>query len=232
MRAIATGVAFLVAGAGLLGGVLVEFAAGDLRGDGDNPVDGIAYLQAAPQSYAQSGGLLILGGAALIVAIAGLVMLSGAPTLPVLGPAGIGAVGGGLLILAGAIRAQASGTVPYIASLDPEWGQSAYLAVHLAGTQGALSAGAYATGGWLLVTAIVAVRRRIRWLVLAAIPPAAVFSILLADLAGASLPDILFPVMVGCLAVGIPLGTALVGLAVLIPASRARLAAPAPARGT
>lgn len=235
-QAVAAAIALVLAAAGLVLASTAEFAAGDLRGDGDNAADGIAYLQAVPQSYANSGAGLLLGGAALVVGVVGYALLlrRSGPSLPLAAGTAIGALAGGLLVLAGSIRLQSTGTVPYIASLDPEWGESAYLAVHLAGTQGALSAGAYLLAGWMLTVAIIALRRRVRWLLVAAVAPAVLFTVLLSDVVvqGMELPDFAYPVTIICLLVGLPLGCLLLASALFVPASRARLAAPVPARET
>ncbi|MEQ1738074.1 MAG: hypothetical protein ABL886_16935, partial [Rhodoglobus sp.] len=108
-------------------------------------------------------------------------------------------------------------TVPHIQSLDQSWGESAYLAVQMAGTQGLMSTGMMALAAWLVALAVLLVRRGARAVALFAVLPAGVLVILALDLALPFLddngPEWLFLVYIASAIVGIPLACIGFGIA-------------------
>lgn len=218
----APGIALMGSGASLLAVSVLEFAAGDGRGDGDNPADSLRYLAEFGLLYSYSGLALVVGGVALVVAVLGILRITGMPSLAYAAASTFGVLAGGFLSVSGVMRMQAYGTVPHIQSLDQSWGEAAYLAVQMAGTQGLLSTGMMALAAWLVAFAIVLIRRGIRVPAVLAIFPVAVLVILAADLA---LPFIaateqLFLVYVASAIVGVPL--CCVGFGALLVSEKAQ----------
>ncbi len=139
LTSLGTGLVLLVAAA-------LEASTSAARGDGDNVDESLAYLEHHAARYASVGVLLPLA-AVLLIATA-----TRAPTRTSFSAA-LATVAATLLALAGALRASANGALEYITSLDRDWGEGAYLVVHMAGTQGALLGGIVLTCGWALCTA-------------------------------------------------------------------------------
>ncbi|WP_346233990.1 hypothetical protein [Parafrigoribacterium mesophilum] len=207
----------------------LELAAGSARGDGDNPTESLGYLASHGQFYALSGLALVAGSVAIIVAALGVRRFARAAgvSLALESITAVAALAAGFLAVAGVMRMQAVGTVPYIRSLDERWGESAYLVVQIAGTQGLLSAGLIGLAAWLIGFAFLAWRRSVRWPAVVGVIPAFVLFVLLTDLAIPSLAELvgegLFPAYVGGIIVGLPLCCLTFGVALLLPGTRARL---------
>jgi hypothetical protein len=225
---VGTAVALFVAAVALVAASAAEFAPGELRGDGDNPADSVAFLRAAGSFYGYSGLALIVGGATFIVGVLGMarIVRVGGLSLAYGGATAFGVLAGGFLAVAGVLRLNATGTVLHIGNLDPAWGESAYLAVQMAGTQGVLATGMIGLAGWLVATGLLAVRRRLPGLLLAGLPAAAILVILGLDAVApfADFSDAAFLVYVVAFAIGLPLGLAAVGVTALAPAGARRLA--------
>ena len=221
------GIALVVAGISLAAVSGLELAAGEGRGDGDNPADSLRYLSEYGDLYAYSGLALVVGGVALVVGVLGVLGILGMPSLPFGTASAFGVLAGGFLAASGVMRLQAKGTVPHIQSLDQGWGESAYLAVQMAGTQGLMSTGMMALGAWLVALAVLLVRRGARALALFAVLPAGMLFILLLDLAvpalDDNLPEWMFLVYLLCAIVGIPLACIGFGVALASRRLRARL---------
>ncbi len=228
-RARAAGILLIIAAVALPLASVVEFAPGEIRGDGDNPADSIEYLRVASRFYGYSGGAFIIGGGALATGVIGTAMVvrRGKLSLPYASASAFGVIAGAFLVLNGAMRVQTTGTVLYIAELDKSWGESAYLTVQLAGTQGALSAAVMALASWLLATAILAWRRRARLLSIIGILPFALLLLYISDLVGVApeLSDAAFLVYISAIVIGLPAGCALAGVGLLFRHTRERLAA-------
>lgn len=226
-RARAAGILLILAAAALVLAVVFEFAPGEIRGDGDNPADSLEYLRVASQFYGYSGAAFVVGGAALATGVIGtvLVVRRGKLSLPYASASTFGVVAGAFLVLNGVMRLQATGTVLHIAGYDKGWGESAYLVVQMAGTQGALSAAMIAVASWLLATAILSWRRRARWLAVIGILPLALLLFFIADLVaiGLEVSEAMFLVYVAAVAIGLPAGCALAGLGLLLRRTRERL---------
>ena len=223
----AAGVLLLVAAVALPLASVLEFAPGEIRGDGDNPADSLEYLRVASRFYGYSGAAFIVGGGALATGVIGTTMVvrRGRLSLTYASASSFGVIAGAFLVLTGMMRLQATGTVPHIAQLDTSWGESAYLAVQMAGTQGALSAAVIIIASWLLATAILAWRRRARWLVIVGILPLALLLLYLSDLVGvaAEVSEAGFLVYVSAITIGLPAGCALTGVGLLLRGTRERL---------
>ncbi len=216
-RPLAPGIALIVCAIALAAVSVLEFAPGDARGDGDNPADSLNYLAEFGLLYSYSGFALVVGGVALVVAVVGIRHLMGQQSLAFAAASTFGILGGGFLVVAGVMRMQANGTVPHIASLDQAWGEAAYLAVQLAGTQGLLSTGMLAAAAWLVAFGLVLWRRGARLPAIAAVLPALVLLILLGDLILPFIvaPDELFVVYILAIVIGVPVCSLAYGVALL-----------------
>ncbi len=225
-----TGIALVVAALALVAASVTEFSPGEIRGNGDDPADSIAYLRSAKEFYGYSGAALILGGSTLIVGVLGVarVIKVGGLSLAATAATAFGVLAGGFLAVAGVLRLNATGTVLHISDLDPGWGESAYLVVQMAGTQGLLATGMLGVSGWLVAVALVAARRRLPGISVVGVPAAAILLFLASDALfpalGDSGPEWVFLVYVAAFTLGLPLGLLAMGLTVLVPAGARRLA--------
>lgn len=218
-----TAISWIIAGLALLAASLAEASPGpELRGDGDNPADSLRYLATAGRAYLWSGALLGVGGAALITGAVGRLRARGGHPASMLMHVALvlTIVAGALIIGAGAIRMQATGTVLHIESLDTAWGEAAYLAVQMAGTQGMLSAGVFTM---LVVTVALSIaewRSGVRAPLFVAVLPAVALVVLLSDLFmpgfESAMPEFVFPVYFVAALLGIPLWCAAYGVSQLV----------------
>jgi hypothetical protein len=227
---VGTAVALIVAAVALVAASVAEFAPGEIRGNGDDPADSIAYLRAAKEFYGYSGAALIVGGATLITGVLGMarIVMVGGLSLAFAAATAFGVLAGGFLAVAGVLRLNTTGTVLHISDLDADWGESAYLVVQMAGTQGLLATGMIGVAGWLVAVALLAARRRLVGLALVGLPAAAILLLLASDAVFPALgdtgPEWVFLLYVAAFAVGLPLGLIATGLAALAPAGARRLA--------
>jgi hypothetical protein len=223
-------VALIVAAVALVAAVVAEFAPGEIRGNGDDPADSIAYLRAAKEFYAYSGAALVVGGATLITGVLGVarIVRVGGISLAFTAATAFGVLAGGFLAVGGVLRLNATGTVLHISDLDAGWGESAYLVVQMAGTQGLLATGMIGLSGWLVAVALIAARRRLVGLALVGLPAAAILLFLSSDVLfpalGDTTPEWAFLVYIAAATFGLPLGLVAAGVAVLAPAGARRLA--------
>ena len=218
-----TAISWIAAGLLLLGASLVEAAPGpDIRGDGDNPADSLRYLAEAGRAYLWSGALLGVGGAVLIVGAVGRLRARGGHPASMLMHVALvfAIVSGAMFIGAGTIKMQATGTVPHIESLDTAWGEAAYLAVQMAGTQGMLSAGVFTMLVVTITLSIAEWRSGLRGPLFVAVLPAVALLILLSDLFVPGFdtfaPESLFPVYIVSALLGTPLWCATYGVSQLV----------------
>ena len=223
----AAGITLLLCGVALGAVSALELGAGDGRGDGDNPTDGLRYFAELGDLYTYSGLALVIAGVLLVASAIGIYRLLGSTTLSFSTASVFALISAGALFTAGVLRMQSIGTVPYIASLDQSWGESAYLAVHLVGTQGLISAGMIGVAGWLVALGLVFARRRIWLPVASTLFPAVVLIVLALDLALPWLDeanlDGLFVVYIASSIVGIPVCCLSFGIALLFTRVRTRL---------
>lgn len=218
-----TAISWIIAGLALLASSIAEFAPGTaLRGDGDNPADSLAYLAVAGRAYLWSGALMAIGGAALVIGAVGRLRARAGSAASMLTQVALvfTIISAGLLIGAGVLRMQATGTVDHIASLDPAWGEAAYLAVQMAGTQGMMSAGTFILLAVAVTLSIGEWRTGMRAPLIAAVLPAIALAFLFGDLLIPSLESSttegLFLVYVGSALLGIPLWSAVYGVSQLV----------------
>lgn len=122
--------------------------------DGDNAAQSLVYLQEHGTAYR-------LSGLFLVVAALGLVRAATAVPWRTAFLTAVGCVAGGLWVFAGALRLSAPGPVGHIAGYDEQWGESAYLVVQMAGTQGGLLGGVVTTAFWIVTGCVVAWRGRL-----------------------------------------------------------------------
>ncbi len=226
---ILTAISWILAGAALVAASAAELAPGaELRGDGDNPADSLAYLSVAGRAYLWSGALLALGGAALVVGAVGRLRARGEHPSSMLTHVSLvfTIISAGLLIGAGALRMQATGTVPHIASLDPDWGAAAYLAVQMAGTQGMLSAGMFTLLAVTVALSIAEWRNGMRAPLIVAVLPAIALGFLLGDLLVPGFESLatdgVFLLYIASALLGIPLWCAVYGVSQLAANRSAR----------
>lgn len=224
-----TGFALVVAGVALAAASAFELVVGDARGDGDNPADSLRYFSEFGQLYVYSGFALVLGGVALVTAVVGVLRFVGAPSLAFATASTFGVLAGGFLAVGGVMRMQAVGTVPHIQSLNEGWGESAYLVVQMAGTQGVLSTGMMAGAAWLVALTILLFRRGLPVLGLLAVLPATMLGILLLDLVAPSVAEsafaseVTFLVYLASGLAGIPIACIGLGIALTAPTVQERL---------
>lgn len=132
---------------------ILELATRPAGSDGDNATDSLLYLQEHGTAYSLSGSCLLLAALGLIRAA------TAAPwRTPFL--TAIGSVGAGLWAFTGALRISSPGPIDHIRGYDQDWGEAAYLAVQMAGTQGGLLAGVMLTEFWIITGCLLAWRAR------------------------------------------------------------------------
>ncbi len=165
---------------------------------------------------------MAIGGAALVIGAVGRLRARAGSTASMLTQVALvfTIISAGLLIGAGVLRMQATGTVDHIASLDPAWGEAAYLAVQMAGTQGMMSAGTFILLAVAVTLSIGEWRTGMRAPLIAAVLPAIALAFLFGDLLVPSFESFttegLFLVYVGSALLGIPLWSAVYGVSQLV----------------
>ncbi|HEX7834398.1 MAG TPA: hypothetical protein VF479_02890, partial [Pseudolysinimonas sp.] len=126
----------------------------------------------------------------------------------------------GALGIAGTVRISAPGPLAYITSMNQSWGESAYLAGHVIGTQSLFAGGVLGMSVWLLGITIAAWRRRT---VARGALVFAVFALdLLVGLVGPliDIPDGVFAFHLFSLLIGVPLAFAVIGVALVATRGR------------
>jgi len=214
---VVAGAAMIAAGAALFVARLVELITRE-QVDADDPAQSLRYLAEDGDAYASTGILLVALAAALVIAAVAVraVLRSERPTLWVEVVAVAGFLGAGALGIAGVMRVAAPGPLAYISSLDPDWGESAYLVVQVAGTQSLFAGGVLGMSLWLVGIAIAAWRRRA---VARGVLLLALFGLdFVFALAGplVEVPDAFFAAHLFSLMVGVPLAVASIGAALLV----------------
>jgi hypothetical protein len=206
----------IVAGLALSGARVIELLT---RGqtDADDPAASLRYLTQYGDAYVITGILLLVLAAALVVSgVAVHRMLSAErPSLWIDAGAIAAYLAAGSLGIAGTVRISAPGPLAYISSMDETWGESAYLAGHVIGTQSLFSGGVLGMSVWLLGMTIAAWRRRS---VARGALVVAVFALdLVVGLVGPliDIPDGVFAFHLFSLLVGLPLAFAVIGVALV-----------------
>lgn len=222
------GIALVVSGVALALSPIIESTTASPRGDGDNPRDSLTFLAAETQTFAYTGVLFVVAAIALGVGVLGILRLvqPGGLSLAYLSASVFAVLSSGFIAVAGLLRLNATGTVLYIDNLDPSWGESAYLVVQLAGTQGFIATATIGLSAWLIATAILATRRRLAGLLVIALAPAVIILLLAADalIPALPVPDGFFVVYFLAIVGGLPLGLVILGVTLLFPGVRAQIA--------
>lgn len=220
---ITAGAAMVVMGFALSGARLVELAT---RGqiDADDPAASLAYLADQGDAFVTTGILLVALAVALVVAAVAVreVLRTDRPSLWVDVGAVAGYLAAGALGIAGVMRIAAPGPLDYISGLNPDWGESAYLVVQVAGTQSLFAGGVLGLSLWLIGVAIAAWRRRsvARGALITAIFGLDFVFAVVAPLV--DLPEGVFTVHLFSLMVGLPLAVVAIGVALLVRGVRMR----------
>jgi hypothetical protein len=217
------GVAMIFMALALAGARVVELAT---RGaiDADDPAASLAYLADSGDSYVVTGILLVVFAISLVVAAVATreVLRESRRSLWIDAGAVAGYLAAGALGIAGVMRVAAPGPLAYIASMDRDWGESAYLVVQVAGTQSLFAGGVLGMSLWLVGFAIAAWRRRsvARGALVTAVFGADFVFALFAPLV--EVPDGVFALHLFSLMVGLPLACATIGGALLVRGVRMR----------
>lgn len=169
LAAIAFGVAGLAFTALMFGAQSLGFA------DTDNPAVSLAYLRDHPDNYVQLGLVLFAMSIALSIAVFSTwdVLKGRSSSLGLRLVSTVGLMAAASFFLFGTLR---YGVRPllYIDSLDPSWGETAYLVQQIAGIHGVAAAAILTMCGWAVGVAVLGYRSRAlpRWLALLAVIPA------------------------------------------------------------
>lgn len=231
MAAAAIAAGLLLAAVPLLENVLAP------RAETDDPAASMAWIEQAGLSYVWSGVALMTAGPLLVVVALGVLRILGgaAASLAVWSATVFALLSAGGYIVTGALRQNARGTLSYIAAMNPDWAESAYLVVHIAGTQALYVVGALGLAGWFVVIGIVGFRRGIRGMLALTVFPA-IF--LLGQLVTGILPvvaadelGISWFVHIAVLVVVLPASLIAVGCLLLRPGFTARFEAGSASRG-
>ena len=143
--------------------------------DTDSPAVNLTYLRDHPDNYVQQGIALFVMAIALTILVFAtwdlLVARGGGLALRTMSAFGLMAAA--CLFLFGVLR-YSVWPLLYIDSLNPRWGESAYLVQQVAGVHGVAQGAIVATSAWVLGVAILGSRSRAlrRWLCLLAVVPA------------------------------------------------------------
>jgi hypothetical protein len=118
----------------------------------------------------------------------------------------VGSVAAGLWAFAGALRISSPGPIDHIRGYEEDWGESAYLVVQMAGTQGGLLSGVVLAAFWIVTGSASAWRSRVLPRGLAGLGLVAVVYPLLtvAALVGGELPGALWFVGIASVFLGVP----------------------------
>ncbi len=143
--------------------------------DTDNPAVSLAYLRDHPDNYVQQGLALFAMSIALVIAVFVTwdVLKGRSSSLGLRLVSTFGLIAAVSFFLFGMLR---YGVLPllYIDSLDPSWGETAYLVQQIAGIHGFAVAAIQTMCGWAVGVAVLGYRSRAlpRWLALLAVIPA------------------------------------------------------------
>ncbi len=109
--------------------------------DADDAAASVRFLAEHGDAYVFSGACFVAAAVVLLLAASRLPWRSTFTTA-------LATTSATLLVLVGALRMSAPGPIDYISGLDKDWGESAYLVVHMVGTQSALLGGLVLLGLW------------------------------------------------------------------------------------
>ncbi len=191
--------------------------------DGDDPASSLVFIGSHPNLFFLSGLASAIGAIALVGGVLSVeqAIFRPAPTLWARTTTVIGLFAAAFFFGHGIMRMQAPGTLQYIESLNPEWGQAAYLSVQMAGTQGLGSAGIFALSAWAIGLSILGWGQPAYPRLLAILGTLAALPWIMGILARFEfMPEGLYLLYIGSILLGIPVWCALVGLFIMRNGSR------------
>jgi hypothetical protein len=193
------GLGLLTTGLGLPVGFALEAVTRPPGTDGDNAAESLRYLQEHGTAYQLSGVCLVLAALGLLRAATAVSWRT--PFLTA-----VAGVAGGLWAFTGALRISSPGPLEHIAGYDQQWGESAYLVVQMAGTQGGLLSGVVLAAFWVVTGCAVAWRSDVLPKTLAGLGLVGLVYplLILLSLVGGELPDALWFVAIGSVFLGLP----------------------------
>lgn len=131
--------------------------------DGDNPRQMVQWVRDHPEVYGQAGLALLAMAVSLtigVLAVAELLKERVSP-LALKSATAFGLFAAAMLFIHGAMRIGSSEPVIHIANYRAEWGESAYLAVQMAGVQGVGIAGILSLCLWAVGLSLIGLRYRV-----------------------------------------------------------------------
>lgn len=183
--------------------------------DGDNPLVSLAFLRQDANLYFLSGLASVLAAILLVISVLALydLMLQSPGSLLGQTTSTFGLFTSAFLFGHGILKMNAPGTLLYMESLDPEWGQAAYLAVQMVGTQGLAAAGIFGFSIWAIGLSVAGRRQDTLppGLAIMGIVPALPWLLGLLGRAGL-LPDSLWLLYISSIILGIPIWSVVLGV--------------------
>ena len=136
--------------------------------DGDNPGQMVRWIRDHPEVYRQAGLALLTMAMSLTVAVLaiGELFRDRADALALKIAAAFGLFAAAMLFVHGAMRIGSAEPVIHIANYRTEWGESAYVAVQMAGVQGVGIAGIFTLSMWAISLSLIGLRTRVIPLIL------------------------------------------------------------------
>jgi hypothetical protein len=131
--------------------------------DGDNPRQMVQWVRDHPEVYGQAGLALLAMAVSLTIAVLAVAELfkDRVSTLALRLATTFGLFAAAMLLIHGAMRIGSSEPVIHIANYRAEWGESAYLAVQMAGVQGVGIAGILSLCLWAVGLSLIGLRYRV-----------------------------------------------------------------------
>jgi hypothetical protein len=131
--------------------------------DGDNPRQMVQWVRDHPEVYGQAGLALLAMAVSLTIAVLAVSELfrDRVGALALKSATAFGLFAAAMLFVHGAMRIGSSEPVIHIADYRAEWGESAYLAVQMAGVQGVGIAGILSLCLWAVGLSLIGLRYRV-----------------------------------------------------------------------
>ncbi len=183
--------------------------------DGDNPLVSLAFLRQDANLYFLSGLAAVLAAILLVVSVLALndMILQSPGSLLGRTASTFGLFTSAFIFGHGILKMNVPGTLLYMESLDPEWGQAAYLAVQMAGTQGLAAAGIFGLSIWAIGLSVAGVRQGALPLGMAILGIVPTLPWLMGLLGRAGiLPDSLWLLYIVSIILGIPIWSMVLGV--------------------
>lgn len=183
--------------------------------DGDNPLVSLAFLRQDANLYFLSGLAAVLAAILLVVSVLALhdMILQSPASIIGRTATAFGLFTAAFIFGHGILRMNAPGTLLYMESLDPAWGQAAYLAVQTVGTQGLAAAGIFGFSIWAVGLSVAGRRQGALPLGLAMLGIVPTLPWLMGLLGRAGiLPDSLWLLYIVSIILGIPIWSVVLGV--------------------